>query len=192
MNNHICPICGKENTLEKVKIPYKVTIGTGESSQDITNYKCANCGFEGDIDFENEKIIKKTVSMARQNCVSEILNNFDKSFQLADIERAFSLPPRTLSKWKNKAKSPSASATALVRLLKVFPWLIYIGMCDFNTQIAYRIAGKAITNRILCDNNINGFYEESDNYKIIGIISTVNNKNFTDKIDYDPSPYRLK
>lgn len=191
MKINTCPICESENTLEQIKVPYNVKIGEGDSSQEIITYRCSNCGFEGDLDSDNEKIIKKTVSLARQDCVSKILDDFDKDFQFTDIERAFSLPPRTLSKWKNKSKAPSASATALIRLLNVFPWLIYVGMSNFDVKLAHRIAGKAITKRMLCDSSINCYYLETDSHKVLSVVSSTKSINdLPNKLDHISSPYK--
>ena len=107
---------------------------------------------------------------ARSNSVSETLERLEKTTSFTDIERSFYLPPKTLSKWKNESKSPSASAAALVSLLGVFPWLSYVGMANFEPETAYKIAGAAFFAKATESEKIRAFYSSSNNYELLGLV----------------------
>ena len=60
------------------------------------------------------------------------------------------LPQRTLSKWKNKSVIPSARATALMRYLHLFPWLLDVADNKFEKKGAMQIHIAAAMQE-LCD-----------------------------------------
>jgi DNA-binding transcriptional regulator YiaG len=141
-----CPICGAKNTLAKRKNEYTASYGNAAHSVQLDSYECSCCGATLDLDFEekNELAIKNAMEAARAESVSDSLKHLENVLSFVELERSFALPPKTLSKWKNKSKSPSAAAAALVSLLGVFPWLSYVGMLNYNPKEAYKIAFAAI------------------------------------------------
>ena len=145
MKFDICPVCDSKGTLIRKKKYCSSFYGTAKTSKEIEVFECSCCGADFDSDeLTNEKIRKEVAVNARQQYVSGVLAQLEKEQSFVEIERSFYLAPKTLSKWKNKSKSPSAAAAALVSLVGVFPWLSYVGMLNYNPTEAYKIALAAI------------------------------------------------
>jgi hypothetical protein len=53
-------------------------------------------------------------------------------YSLTEIEFAFHLPTRTLSRWKH-TKNISASGEALLKVLNVYPWIIDAAKNNFES-----------------------------------------------------------
>jgi hypothetical protein len=49
------------------------------------------------------------------------------------------LPQRTLSKWKNGVTNPSASGTALMKFLWLYPWLLEVAESQYDYAKAQKI-----------------------------------------------------
>ncbi len=147
---NICPICNAKNTLHKKEKNFKVSYNLQNVLAKINYYKCSSCGAELELNFEkeNELVIKKATEIARSNSVSETLKQLEKDFSFVEIERSLFLPPKTLSKWKNQSKTPSAAAASLISLLGIFPWLSYVGLVNYNLKESYKIAYTAILKKL--------------------------------------------
>lgn len=186
MLNKTCPICGTKSALSKT-IKKSTAMYAGTTAEiEMPVMVCACCGAKFDAGEESDKLRKQVMLTARNNSVTKTLEELEKTTSFVDIERSFCLPPKTLSKWKNQSKTPSAAAAALVSLLGVFPWLSYVGMTDFEPVMAYKIAGAAFFAKATESEKIKAFYSSSENYEVLGL---VNDKtvvgNSTDKIILD-------
>ena len=166
-----CPVCGAKGTLSKNTKPYVANYVNSHVLKQLEYYTCDCCDAELPMEFKekNELTIKDAFEKARQNSVSETLTNLEKNVSFVEIERSFSLPPKTLSKWKTKAKSPSAASAALVSLLGVFPWLSYIGMVAYDPLQSYKIAGAALVKELSKNPDNYPFVLSDENYSIVGI-----------------------
>lgn len=149
MKNKDCPICGEKNSLEIKKEKLKIKYAREKGLATFKYYECPSCGATFDFDFEeeNEKSIKREKTIVRQKSVSKILSCLEKDYSFVEIERSFGLPPRSLSKWKTGAKSPSAAVATLINLIGVFPWLSYVAASDYDLDFSYRIAAMAFLRR---------------------------------------------
>jgi len=129
-----CPVC--ESEMELKDNEFRIQIGYGTSSSTIHTYLCPDCGY--DIDYKgNKKIISETIKKTNCDCAYEILELLKKEGKnFSEIERKFNLPSRTLSKWINKKIKPSASAVALLRIIKAFPWMEKIAEFNFESDKA--------------------------------------------------------
>ncbi|MBO4859045.1 MAG: hypothetical protein J5527_11090 [Treponema sp.] len=171
MLNKTCPVCGSKSALSKEnKITKAIYAGT---SAEITVpvMVCSCCGAKFDAGKDTDKLRKQAMVTARNNSVSKTLEELEKTHSFVDIERSLYLPPKTLSKWKNQSKTPSAAAAALVSLLGVFPWLSYVGMANFEPVMAYKIAGAAFFAKATESEKIKAFFSASDNYEVLGLVS---------------------
>lgn len=177
MYTGICPVCGAASSLQKETLVFTAVYAGTQASEDLPVMVCSHCGAHFDIDKTDDELRKKAMQSARNNSVSKTLSKLEEEFSFTDIERSFSLPPKTLSKWKTQSKTPSAAAAAFVSLLGVFPWLSYVGMTDYVPDIAYKIAGAAFFRRATEDERIKAFYLSNDIYEAIGLVNdkTVNN-----------------
>lgn len=191
MISKTCPVCGTKFALGKDKKKFAAMYANTRAEISIPIMICSCCGAKFDIGKDSDRLRKKAMVAARNNSVSNTLENLEKISSFVEIERSLCLPSKTLSKWKNQSKTPSAAAAALVSLLGVFPWLSYVGMADYNTDIAYRIAGAAFFAKAAESEKIKAFYSASENYEILGLMNdktVVSGK--TDKIVI-PNAYNL-
>ena len=145
MNDKKCPICGiGELEIIPDEIKLSDTFG-GELILTVNIYKCTTCESEGDFFNKNEKIIASAYEDLNNKAVHSILESLrtDK-IKMAGIERALGLPQRTITKWKNNVSKPSASALAMLKFIRTFPWLLEVADNGFEPQKAQRIAFSAI------------------------------------------------
>ena len=151
MSERMCPVCGI-GTLEKVPSTIMIADPSGiEKAIEVFEYKCPSCDAEGDLFGDNEHTLQKKYVEIRADAVASMLESFsDKSVRYSSAERVLGLPQRTLSKWKNKSVIPSAGATALMRYLHLFPWLLDVADNKFEKKSAMRIHIAAAM-RDLCD-----------------------------------------
>lgn len=166
-----CPVCGSEDTLLKNTRKYVAKYMNQQVSKELQQYTCLCCGADLDLEFEdkNEKLMKEAYETARDEKVSFILKEIEKQISFAELERSFALPPKTLSKWKNKSKSPSAAAAALISLISVFPWLSYVGFTDYDVKSAYKFAGVAFFKELSKNPDNFPFALSDENYSAIGV-----------------------
>ena len=139
-----CPCCGEKETFKLSEKDFSTTYGQTSITSKLPVMHCNNCGATFDADESVEEIRKDSFIKARQESVCKELEKLEKKISFTELERCFYLAPKTLSKWKNKAKSPSATAAAFISLLGVFPWLSYVGMLNYNQNEAYKIAFAAV------------------------------------------------
>jgi len=144
MKQAICPCCGEKNNFKLLEKDFSTVYGQTSIVSKLFVNHCDNCGATFDADESADKIRQEAFVKARQTSVCQDLEKLEKKISFTELERCFYLAPKTLSKWKNKSKSPSAAAAALVSLLGVFPWLSYVGMLNYNPTEAYKIAFAAV------------------------------------------------
>lgn len=176
-----CPCCGKTKSFKRSEKDIKVVYGQTTVTAKLPVQYCSNCGSTFDLDSNADEIRKEAFITARQKSVCNGLEKLEEKISFAELERCFSLAPRTLSKWKNAAKAPSASAAALVNLLNVFPWLAYVGMSNYDSVEAYKIAAAAVLQK--ANENPENFILPVSNGKYSGVVlmhtNTVYNENYT-------------
>lgn len=167
----VCPICGAEGTLLQNTRKYTAEYMNQHVTKELNQYTCSCCGADLDLEFEenNEILMKEAYDTARKDKISSILAEIEKQCSFVELERSFALPPKTLSKWKKQSKNPSAAAAALVSLLSVFPWLSYVGMTNYNTDMAYKIAGTAFFKEMSKNPDNFPFALSNENYSAVGI-----------------------
>ena len=160
MNKELCPVCGgklKRSSFEKL---------IGDTKVSLVNYICQDCGEEGDFFNENDIKVEKAVQKAQIQETKKILCIFEQQKRsFAGIERALSLPQRTLSKWKTGQTSPSASAVALLKFLNLFPWLIDIADHQFDTKYAHGVLFQYVNDAfstIKIDQSFVGYNDKHD------------------------------
>lgn len=155
MNDKVCPACSdtdlKKNITKKI-----ITEPFGGSKEvEITNYYCNTCGFEGDLFDENDRLLQESRAFLKQSAVETILDDFvDNHYNLAGIERALEIPQRTLSKWKSGATNPSSPGIALLKFLRLFPWLIEVAEQKYEYGAAQKIHMADALNQFLNRMNI--------------------------------------
>jgi transposase-like protein len=147
-----CPICGSTNLEKKISSE----ILKGDLGEDIsytrTSYKCRDCESEseGDYSEKNADAINFALSSLKKEYIKSTLDYFiDNKISFSSIERILNLPQRTLTKWKNDVAQPSAAGIALLKFLRVFPWLLDIAEHSYDYDISQKIFLQSAFNALL-------------------------------------------
>jgi len=140
MNIKRCPECGSEAIIENKKnISIKEPFAD-EVNIEINENICSSCGSQGDFFNQNETLIEETIKNLKQESIKNILNDFiDNKISMSSIERALEMPQRTLTKWKNSTNYPSSAGIALMRFIKLFPWLLEVAENKYDYNEAQKI-----------------------------------------------------
>lgn len=131
----MCPACGSHE-LEMVggKRSHQLTLGD-EFEYLEQMFKCSVCGEEGDFANTNDETFKAAEAIALKKLVPSLIDNLsEERISMAQIERAFELPQRTLTRWKGG--DFSATSVALLRLIKTFPFVVNVAEKRFNPEFA--------------------------------------------------------
>lgn len=140
MSERVCPVCGGDTLIrseieETIKEPFG-----GEKTVMLAEYTCEACGSTGDFFNENEAALENALSVLKRDAIANILEDFTQNkISLSSIERALELPQRTLTKWKSKAANPSSTGIALLKFLRVFPWLLDVAENKFDYVLSQKI-----------------------------------------------------
>jgi|GEM_PF-669042 transposase-like protein len=133
----VCNICGSDQ-VDTVKNPVSISIPLGEDAvyeQVIT--VCKTCGEEIDITDEGNR--NKAISTSEKKALEAIIQFIvDQGYSLANIERALDLPQRTISRWKS-GQEPSSAGLALLRFIRVFPWLLSVAEKNYDISFSRQI-----------------------------------------------------
>lgn len=132
-----CPACGSHE------------VATSETSQTYTPPfgeatvvcvrldECRTCGESGDFAGANSEIVREAMEKADRESIGAILDSLaEAGISAAYLERALSLPARTVARWK--AGGSSASGLALLRLVRTFPWLLDVAAARYAEPKAKR------------------------------------------------------
>lgn len=133
----VCTICGS-NQVEIVKRPIDLNVPFGAGAHyEKTICSCKTCGEEIDVTDESERI--KAIAVAEKNSLESIIEFIvNQGFSLANIERSLDLPQRTISRWKS-GQEPSAAGLTLLRLVRLYPWLLEVASGNYNELLAKTI-----------------------------------------------------
>ncbi len=140
MEKVICTYCGKDAvSIEEHEIELSEPYG-GSSTVKIKEKVCSHCGFVED-DGSNDLVIQKELSVLKRTSMVNVLDELNAmGHTTASMERALGLPARTIARWKNeRSMSPSASAIALMRIIRTFPWLLAVADRRFDDVAAREI-----------------------------------------------------
>lgn len=168
MKDKVCPACGADTlTLRKEVQVLKESFG-GQKKVPVNEYYCSTCESTGDFFNENEDIIETNLKLLKKQSIRNILNDFSKvKISMSAIERALSLPQRTLTKWKNGDTNPSSTGLALMKYLRIFPWLLEVAENNFDYNSAQKIHIKDAVRMFL-----NSAKFDSRDFTETGITST--------------------
>lgn len=135
-----CPVCGSQK-IHPSQIEREFSEGFGISKHIVlSGYACEDCEFSGDFLHENKEALKQAKEELQSRVMIEILEYFsEQHISFAGVERALGLPQRTLTKWKHGKTKPSASAIALFKYLRTYPWLLQVADAGFETEAALKI-----------------------------------------------------
>jgi hypothetical protein len=137
-----CPVCdepGLKRTVHKsvVEDPFG-----GQVEIDKVYYSCDQCGAEGDWNNENEVRYLAALETLQKMAVSNIAESLKNDHGISNLylERCFALPMRTVARWKKDGAS--AAATALMKCVATYPWLVELGEKNFDSVFANELLIK--------------------------------------------------
>ncbi|MFH1652613.1 MAG: hypothetical protein ABIE74_01000 [Pseudomonadota bacterium] len=131
-----CPVCGSSEVKKQVCSETSMLTAGPNFSYEQDIYLCKTCGEQGDFALVNDsKFLEayKTAQIVSMKNMIETLTNI-QGISMAFFERAFELPTRTLTRWKNGEFS--ATALALLRTVYTYPWIAQVAASKFNDRIA--------------------------------------------------------
>lgn len=139
--NEFCPVCGEK--LKAKDFPTPIKFGNATVTAQLKGYSCESCGWEGGNNEENDIAMKAAQTEVSLKCAVSALQTLKKEHRsFSEIERNYKLPSRSLSKWMNEDKNPSAAAVALLRIITAYSWLDKSAEVGFESEEAQRIAKK--------------------------------------------------
>ena len=145
-----CPVCESQKT-HQIQMERELSGGFDISKHvTLSGYECEACGFSGDFLHENTKVLKQAKEELQSRVMIDILEYFtEQKISYAGIERVLGLPQRTLTKWKNHKTKPTASALALFKYLRIFPWLLKVADTGFDIDAAQKIHLEVATRELI-------------------------------------------
>jgi len=166
--NNICPVCGSDK-VEKITTTHTISEPFGGTKNiSISEVKCNACGSTGDFFNENDSIIESSIKELKQNSINNILNDFSENkISMSAIERALDIPQRTLAKWRSGSSSPTATGVALMRFIRLFPWLLDVAENKYDYDYAQKICINSGIQKFLSSISF-----KTENFSEAGVIAT--------------------
>ena len=184
MNKKRCPACGSVEILEKKETITITEPFAGEDNVEIIENMCSVCESRGDFFDQNENIVEETIKNLKQKSVENILKYFiDNKISMSSIERALEIPQRTLAKWKNKKCKTSSTGVALLRFIRLYPWLLEVAENKYDYKKAENIQINDAINKLLIKKNVIDLQEWQGQYSGTGEPKTIITADKTDNID---------
>jgi len=148
MNEQLCPVCTMGELHQEKKVLTISKYGLSESREVEVSY-CPVCGAESYLHEEDESVRRDMVKRLEQRNVRILLEKMAQGkTSFASLERALSLPQRTLSKWKQGATKPSEAGIVLVNLLTLMPWLSQVVDNGYDPKIALSLQWESLCESI--------------------------------------------
>lgn len=134
-----CPVCGS-NKIEREEKETSLCVPYGtEKKVSETLFRCSECKTSFGDDKSADEDIKRALELLKKDSARNILKYFSENrMNFAGMERALELPQRTMSRWKTEG-AVDASALALLRMIRTFPWLIDVADNNYDEVISKRI-----------------------------------------------------
>ena len=150
MSDKKCPACGSEDLVETRSVKTIKEAFGGSTNIPLTEYTCNVCASNGDFFSENEGAIQAALYEIKKTAVTNILNDFtENKISLSSMERALELPQRTLAKWKSGVAKPSSSGVALLKFVRLFPWMLEVAENKYDYVTAQRVHMNSAFEKIL-------------------------------------------
>jgi len=136
-----CPACGSEDvTFSVVEKTFSVPFGKPVTCM-LDRAACQRCDATGDFAKTNDAKIEAAIEESEKSALAELLSRMGEFAQSAYVERVLGLPARTIARWKTG--HASAAATALLRFIVTYPWLLEVAENRFAPREADRHVVRA-------------------------------------------------
>lgn len=136
-----CPFCGASSLVAKSE-QRKISVPYGpEVPYESPYLHCDNCDEQVALDEPDKERAREESLRASVHSMLDALSR--QGHSAAYFERALRIPQRTTMRWKEGRIS--ASAAALLRLVRTYPWLLNVADCNFGTEAVYQLLLGAAT-----------------------------------------------
>lgn len=135
MNEVTCLVCGsglleRHVEQETLKMPYAPL-----AEYPVEFQTCLVCGETTSVGTLNDERREAAMASALRLSVSGMLDWLsEQGYSMASMERLLGLSPRTMARWKNG--EISAAATAMLRFIRTYPWLLEVADGGFDPSLA--------------------------------------------------------
>lgn len=135
MTTKTCPVCASEKVSSSVeKRVINAPLGPPIQYAAVVD-SCEDCGEVGDFDAVNDAQIEAAIHESEVASIRTMLDELAAhGVSNASLERALRLPQRTTARWKEGKLS--AGATALLRMVRTFPWMLEVADADYKQEHA--------------------------------------------------------
>ena len=165
MNKKRCPVCGSEEIGEKKKTILISEPFISPDNIEVFENICYSCKSRGDFFNQNESLLEVTIKELKQKSVKSILEYFiDKKISMSSIERALEMPQRTLAKWKKNKSKASSAGIALLRFIRLFPWLLEVAENKYDFKMAQKIQINDSENKLHIEKSVADRMEKFNYY----------------------------
>jgi len=123
-----CPVCGSNSVNEKSVAAFTRIQPYGSKVEyEAVENECLDCGEVGDFRAKNDDQIELALKESHHISVNSMLEYLSTcGVTPSYLERALELPARTVAMWKDGKFS--AAAVALLKIIRMYPWILQI--CD--------------------------------------------------------------
>jgi hypothetical protein len=130
-----CPVCGSSDVaVATSQRSISAPLGPSVYAQLETD-TCSSCGEQGDFERHNDEAIRAAEHQSAVASVTHLLEGLShRGCSMAYMERALSLPTRTVTRWK--AGEVGAAPMALLRIVATYPWMLEVADARFAPHIA--------------------------------------------------------
>lgn len=152
-----CPFCGSgeltaESERRVLSVPYGVPV-----PYDSPFFECRSCGEQATADQPEKAEALKRATVESVNAMLDLLNARD--ITTAYLLRALRIPQRTATRWKRG--QISASALALIRIIRTYPSLLEVADSDFNPEMVLRRGPQSNAVNTAAASSVNAKIESS-------------------------------
>jgi hypothetical protein len=130
-----CPVC-RGVDIETASELREYPLAFGEAARlDLVVNRCRSCGEIGDFLAVNDEPIENALAAAEGRLAAKNIEYLaDQGYTMASCERALSLAPRTMMRWKSGQISDAAGV--LLKVLRTFPWIVNVARANFSRVVA--------------------------------------------------------
>lgn len=173
----ICPVCDSKNIELKIELR-EVSVPMAEPTfQNINLCHCNDCLSDILIDADAPKKVQLRILEKAKESISNLIKKINESgYNDSRVERAFTLAPHTINRWK-QGKQVSAAAIALSRCIALLPELVESAETGFDEESTRRlIIQKTIERYKAMDSSLQSFSCSSESFNAMGFFSFNNAK----------------
>lgn len=178
MTTKLCPVCDSNNIEIKKEYRKLFVPFTDSVLQEISVCHCKDCLADILLDSEPKKIVQSRILERAKESVPSLLKKVnEEGYSDSRLERALSLAPHTVNRWK-QGSQVSAAAIALSRFMSILPELTLVAESGFNEAFARKTIVKKTMDKIAAISSAaKSFYVNTNTCSAFGFVALNNAEN---------------